>query len=507
MLAQVTRLSRHAVAQLVECRTLSLRVLVSGPRTGPGGPARWRPYSLDLRDFSSATTLCRRYLISEGRTTIHKSDKDSSPATSDAHQPSSPYYLETGYSIFAKRPSRPFPPPFVSLPSGSFSDPLTTHNPSSIPRSARRPKVNGQPIRGITNGDDAIIIGADQRFIAVNDGVGAWAQKERGHAALWSRLIAHFWDVEVEKSLVKGEDANAHEVDPVKSLETAFDATKKATKGTFKRDPDQEVYSEADEGDSDDNDGSSPGGTPTSSSSSKESPEAKESSKNDILGTTTASSALLYHKHGASGSTPVILATTLGDCKVLVIRPSPSATQSPSTSSSGSDSDSDSETSGGTILYHSKEQWHWFDCPRQLGTNSPDTPTGNAVCDTIEDIQVGDVVAVLSDGVTDNLWEHEICENICESIRQWTDSAASSATNDTGKPKQNGYANDDGDAKDGIVYVARRLMNAAREIAMDPNAESPYMERAFDEGIAAEGGKLDDISVVIGIVRKREGNE
>jgi hypothetical protein len=373
--------------------------------------------------------------------------------------------------------------------------------------------VNGQLIRGITNGDDAIIIGADQRFIAVNDGVGAWAQKDRGHAALWSRLIAHFWDVEVEKSLVKGGDANADEaaaalnaVDPVKSLETAFDATKKATKGTLKRDPDQEVYSEAEEGESDD--GSSPGGTP-SSSSSKDSSEAKDSSKNDILGTTTASSALLHHKGGDTGSPPVILATTLGDCKVLVIRPTPTASPSSSTpsssSSSSSDSDSDSESTGGIILYHSKEQWHWFDCPRQLGTNSPDTPTGNAVCDTIEDIQVGDVVAVLSDGVTDNLWEHEICKNICESIRQWQDSAASSAPDDDGgKSKHTLDGCDDGDAKDGVVYVARRLMNAAREIAMDPNAESPYMERAFDEGIAAEGGKLDDISVVIGIVRKRE---
>jgi len=39
---------------------------------------------------------------------------------------------------------------------------------------------------------------------------------------------------------------------------------------------------------------------------------------------------------------------------------------------------------------------------------------------------------------------------------------------------------------------------------MDMNAESPYMERAFDEGIAAQGGKLDDISVVLGVVRRRE---
>ena len=351
--------------------------------------------------------------------------------------------------------------------------------------------VNGQPIRGITNGDDAIIIGSGYRFIAVNDGVGAWAQKERGHAALWSRLIAHFWDVEIEKSIVgKAEEGSGtpDEVDPIKSLEIAYEATKKATKGTLKRDREDEVYSEPEAGDNDD--GSSPRGAP----SSKDSSDTKESSKNDILGTTTASSALLHFKSASPDPTPVILATTVGDCKVLVIRPHPPS------SDGETREESENETMQGKILYRSKEQWHWFDCPRQLGTNSPDTPSGNAVCDTIEDIQAGDVVAVLSDGVTDNLWEHEICDNICESISQWQGTADQSQADDGGRSK----SGEDGKAEDGIVYVARRLMNAAREIAMDPNAESPYMERAFDEGIAAEGGKLDDISVVIGIVRKAE---
>jgi protein phosphatase PTC7 len=351
--------------------------------------------------------------------------------------------------------------------------------------------VNGKPIRGVTNGDDAIIIGAENCFVAVNDGVGAWAQKERGHAALWSRLIAHFWGAEIEKSLVREPPAKLVEVDPVKSLDAAYEATKKATKGTLKRDPENEVYSESDDGDAHDN--SSPGGIP--SHSAKDATESKESAKNDILGTTTASSAILYHKDDGSNACPVILATTLGDCKVLVMRPW-------SESEREAQSRSEDESTGGTILYRSKEQWHWFDCPRQLGTNSPDTPLVNAVCETIDNIQLGDVVAVLSDGVTDNLWEHEICQNICDSIVQWQHASETPADDDVGRLRTTGDG--DGNAKDGVVFVARRLMNAAREVAMDPNAESPYMERALDEGLAAEGGKLDDISVVIGIVRKRE---
>jgi len=36
-------------------------------------------------------------------------------------------------------------------------------------------------IRGITNGDDAVLV--SDNFIGANDGVGAWAHKEKGHSA------------------------------------------------------------------------------------------------------------------------------------------------------------------------------------------------------------------------------------------------------------------------------------------------------------------------------------
>lgn len=88
-----------------------------------------------------------------------------------------PFYFEAGYALYHKRPSRPFPPPFLSLPSTSFSEPLSTHNKSRD----RRPKVNGEMIRGVTNGDDAVLV--SDYFIGANDGVGAWATKEKGHAA------------------------------------------------------------------------------------------------------------------------------------------------------------------------------------------------------------------------------------------------------------------------------------------------------------------------------------
>jgi serine/threonine protein phosphatase PrpC len=317
-----------------------------------------------------------------------------------------PFYFETGFAVYAKRASRPFPPPFLSRPSGSFSDPLTTH--TSV--RDRRPSVDGQLIKGRTNGDDAILIGG-QNFLAVNDGVGAWAQKDRGHAALWSRLIAHFWAVEVEKALSTSDGRSVNDLDPVAYLQTAFEQTQNVT-----------------------------------------------SSPNEIKGTTTACSALLYQR---SDTQPIIYATNFGDCAILVIRPR-----------------------NNEVVYRSEGQWHWFDCPRQLGTNSPDTPKEIAVMDIV-DIEEGDIVAVLSDGVIDNLWEHEICEKILDALKKWQSEVKGS--------------------EDGMAFVARELMEATRVIAEDPTAESPFMEHALDEGIATEGGKLDDISVVLGLCRKRKG--
>lgn len=122
--------------------------------------------------FLSFLSQCRRYHVA-------RSAYGSRTPTPSANQKpcKSPFYFETGYALQPKRPSRPFPPPFVSIPSTSFSDPLTTHSQSQD----RRPKVKNELIRGLTNGDDAIL--ASDFLLGVNDGVGAWQMKPKGHAA------------------------------------------------------------------------------------------------------------------------------------------------------------------------------------------------------------------------------------------------------------------------------------------------------------------------------------
>lgn len=198
--------------------------------------------------------------------------------------------------------------------------------------------------------------------------------------------------------------------------------------------------------------------------------KAATSKPTEWHGTTTACGALL-HTNNDDPPHPVLYVTQLGDSQILVIRPR------------------DHE-----VIYKTAEQWHWFDCPRQLGTNSPDVPNKNAVMDKVI-IEEHDVVLAMSDGVVDNLWEHEIVEKVTESWKAWQSGDASHVMR---SDEASSYA-------DGMRFVAHELVKAARVIAEDPFAESPYMERAVDEGLSIEGGKLDDISVVAALCKRRRG--
>lgn len=183
----------------------------------------------------------------------------------------------------------------------------------------------------------------------------------------------------------------------------------------------------------------------------------------DWQGTTTATGAQLFYDTSTKDVTvkeqdavaPVLLITNLGDSQVMVVRPS-----------------------SGELIFKTKEQWHWFDCPRQLGTNSPDTPLTQAVLDRVP-IKEGDVVLAMTDGVIDNLWSHEIVENVSTSLKKW----------ESGQVKTVARWPDDSEDGGAMAFVAQELMLAAKVIALDPFAESPFMEHAIEEGLPSEGGE------------------
>lgn len=259
---------------------------------------------------------------------------------------------------------------------------------------------------------------------------------------LWSRLILHFWAAAIEESQMR-------------ALDPAIDDS---------GDPDPNAMLQT---------------------AFEQTQEA--TGIHDWQGTTTACGAQLHYRilDGVQKGEPVPLlyVTNLGDGQVMVLRPKDKS-----------------------ILFKTTEQWHWFDCPRQLGTNSPDTPKENAVTDVVE-VQVGDVVLAMSDGVIDNLWDHEIVDIVTKSMANWEKMAAKKAKDD-GEDERHSV----------MRMAAQDLVAAAKTIAMDPFAESPFMEHAIEEGLASEGGasicftilaflciltnstgKMDDISVVAAI--------
>lgn len=232
---------------------------------------------------------------------------------------------------------------------------------------------------------------------------------------LWSRLVLHFWATAIDDEIAQFLASDqTREPDPITTLQTAYEQTLEATVS------------------------------------------------HDCLGTTTTCGAQLHYKISPEdvareNPSPLLFVTNLGDCKVLVVRPRNEQNEQ--------------------VVYRTKEQWHWFDCPRQLGTNSPDTPRENAVLDKV-DLEVGDIVLAMSDGVTDNLWEHEIVSTVLKSVQEW-------------ELGQDADAQDDrtGGRNGGMDVAARDLVAAATKIAKDPFAESPFMEHAIEEGLASEGGE------------------
>eukprot|EP01110_Echinostelium_bisporum_P005574 TRINITY_DN2360_c0_g1_i1.p2 TRINITY_DN2360_c0_g1~~TRINITY_DN2360_c0_g1_i1.p2 ORF type:complete len:142 (+),score=12.25 TRINITY_DN2360_c0_g1_i1:531-956(+) len=122
----------------------------------------------------------------------------------------------------------------------------------------------------------------------------------------------------------------------------------------------------------------------------------------------------------------------------------------------------------GEVFYKSTEQQHSFNFPFQLGTGSPTLPKDS---DTEKhDIEKGDIVILGSDGLFDNLFLTEIARVV--------KNASSSTATD----------------------IAHALGDKAQRRAHSRHEKSPFSESIAKLGDYYPGGKLDDITIVVGIV-------
>ncbi|XP_056175971.1 probable protein phosphatase 2C 26 isoform X1 [Syzygium oleosum] len=104
---------------------------------------------------------------------------------------------------------------------------------------------------------------------------------------------------------------------------------------------------------------------------------------------------------------------------------------------------------GGQIIFSTSPQEHYFDCPYQLSSESVGQTYRDAVVSTVEVIEK-DTVIMGSDGLFDNVFDHEIVSILAK--------------------------------HDDVSEAAKALANLAREHSVDSSYDSPYSIEARTRG-------------------------
>ncbi|KNZ48542.1 hypothetical protein VP01_5599g2 [Puccinia sorghi] len=133
-----------------------------------------------------------------------------------------------------------------------------------------------------------------------------------------------------------------------------------------------------------------------------------------------------------------------------------------------------------------KPQTHFFNCPYQLTKLPAGYPTPKFVADTPQmadagslALKDGDLVLLFTDGIGDNLWTEEI-RTLVRSITK-------------SRPTWDDY--------DLVHYLAHTICRAARRASQE-NRSTPFEAEAIKHGITdLKGGKVDDITLVVSLVR------
>ncbi|KAL6967749.1 protein-serine,threonine phosphatase [Sarracenia purpurea var. burkii] len=132
----------------------------------------------------------------------------------------------------------------------------------------------------------------------------------------------------------------------------------------------------------------------------------------------------------------------------------------------------------GQIMFSTSPQEHYFDCPYQLSSEV----VGQTYLDaTVTSVQLmeGDTVVMGSDGLFDNVFDQEITSTVAR------------------------YSD--------VAEAAKALANLAHNHSKDSSFDSPYSSEARNRGYSVPlwkkvlgmkltGGKLDDITVIVGQV-------
>ncbi|KAF9532973.1 phosphatase 2C-like domain-containing protein [Crepidotus variabilis] len=140
-----------------------------------------------------------------------------------------------------------------------------------------------------------------------------------------------------------------------------------------------------------------------------------------------------------------------------------------------------------SILHRQASQTHFFNCPKQL-TKLPaserrkfaracvDAPSE---ADKVEaKLRDGDLVVVYTDGFSDNVFPSEMV-TICSLV-----------------------ARAGGTEAEQVQNMADRMVDYARQCMKTKTRVSPFEREAAREGMYFRGGKVDDVTVIVGLIRE-----
>ncbi|KAG2554136.1 hypothetical protein PVAP13_9KG643300 [Panicum virgatum] len=128
----------------------------------------------------------------------------------------------------------------------------------------------------------------------------------------------------------------------------------------------------------------------------------------------------------------------------------------------------------GEVYEKSKPMTYGFNFPLQI--EKGDDPL-KLVQEYAIDLQEGDVIVTATDGLFDNVYEEEVAGTVSKSLEADL------------KPTE----------------IAELLVARAKEVGRRGFGSSPFSDAALDAGyLGYSGGKLDDVTVVVSIVRKSE---
>ncbi|KAF9934200.1 Protein phosphatase PTC7 [Linnemannia zychae] len=152
-------------------------------------------------------------------------------------------------------------------------------------------------------------------------------------------------------------------------------------------------------------------------------------------------------------------------------------------------------------IYESPSQQHFWNCPYQLTVLPPGYPGANKhvmdlpkdAAQTTHQLQDGDVIVLATDGFWDNVFTKEAIELVDKELGDVVEQIKNGQT-----------ASSVEDVVGRVRALSQRLTNTARRFSLDQKRITPFSQSARH---IRSGGKVDDITVIVTLVRALANNE